>query len=150
MKQIRCLGIAHSVTHILAEDFDADGKVEVAVGTEYYGCDLVNHDGTMRWVYRLGTSEFTAVSAADVNGDGLKEVLMGTMAGTLHAISPKVVGEHETSTPPYKIGYTEAVWIANLGDEVTAILPADVNGDGTLEIVATSMEGNLYVLNLSG
>lgn len=138
------------MTNLLPDDFDGDGKVEIAVGTQYYNCDFVNSDGTVRWLYRITTPEFTAVAAADVNGDGVKEALFGTMDGTLHALPPTVSEYRAIATPPYRMGYATPVWKVNLGDEPTGIVVKDVDGDGVSEIVVTSTGGNLYVLDLEG
>jgi hypothetical protein len=79
------LQYAHSVA---LADLDADGDVEIMVGTSVY-----DHQGQLLWIGPQGMTEATAV---DLDGDGDLEVIMGNAAyhhdGTLMFAAPHYHG----------------------------------------------------------
>ncbi len=69
---------------------------------------------------------------ADVDGDGLAEIVQGSGGYLLHAFGPDGV------EPPGWPKFTHG-WL------VASPTVGDVDGDGQLEVVAATREGNLYV-----
>jgi hypothetical protein len=71
-------------------------------------------------------------AVADVDGDGDAEVLQGSGVYLLRAYGPD--GATPAGWPKFTHG-----WI------IASATPGDVDGDGLLEVVASTREGNLYV-----
>jgi hypothetical protein len=69
---------------------------------------------------------------ADVDGDGQAEIIQGSGGYLLRAFSPN--GATPAGWPKFTHG-----WL------VAGATPGDVDGDGLLEVVAATREGNLYV-----
>ncbi len=82
---------------------------------------------------RLGPEQ-TAVGSADVDGDGLPEILMGTDLGELICYD----------------GDGSELWQANVGDRTTRILSVDLDGDGVEELVCAAESANVYAFTASG
>jgi Subtilase family len=74
----------------------------------------------------------TGPAIADVDGDGLAEVIQGSGVYLLRAYS--VSGATPAGWPKFTHG-----WL------VASPVPGDVDGDGLLEVVAATREGRLYV-----
>ncbi len=104
--------------------------MEILVGTEYHTSNLLEADGRIRWTVRGGPG-FTALALADLNGDGLKEAIYGTLDGNVVACHP-ISGS--------------ILWSANLGDDVRhgVVLP------GGTGLVAGSESGNVLRLGRDG
>lgn len=108
-------------------DFDSDGKLEIAVPVLNGTLLCLNAtDGSHRW--RIPTPVTGDVVAADVNGDGIKELLFAGRDGELRAVSGK--DGHE-------------VWRLRAGGSP---IVADVDGDGSLEVLAVGDDGILRVI----
>jgi len=139
----------HSVTEILAEDLDGDGKMEIAVGTEYCTpLNVLNYDGTMRWFTweqvgseaRSTTSRngahLTQVTAADLDWDGVKEIVYGTGDNWVYAVRP---------------ADGVVVWEANVGGEVRGLFVGDLDqGDGSACAIAGGEYGDLFRFDREG
>jgi hypothetical protein len=82
--------------------------------------------GAHLWTNHLSVS--VDVIAADVNGDGIKELVFAAGDGKLHAVSAKDGAE---------------VWSIPCPGQPIA---ADVDGDGSLEILAVGGDGILRVV----
>jgi outer membrane protein assembly factor BamB len=108
-------------------DFDGDGKREIGVPVLNGTLLCLNSaDGTYRWRARAPVTG--DVVAADVDGDGVTELLFAGTDGQLRAVSGK--DGHE-------------VWkIAATGRPVVA----DVDGDGLVEVVSVGGDGVLRVI----
>lgn len=76
-------------------------------------------------------------AVADIDGDGLPEVLQGTGVYDMHAVD--ITGTEAPGWPKFTNGWT-----------VQAPAVGDVDGDGRLEVVASTREGNLFVWRTSG
>jgi peroxiredoxin/outer membrane protein assembly factor BamB len=91
-------------------------------------------DGSLLWTYKIkdGVDD---VCAADVDGDGRDEVVVGfNGSGGLHVLDPDGVLRWKTT----KIGN---VWHVAAGD---------VNGDKKIEVLSTSAEGKVHVFDAEG
>lgn len=126
---------AHSATVSCAADFDGDGRDEVVAGNAYYRAQVIDDNGRLLFggSGNIGPEQ-TAVAAADVKGDGLPEVVIGTDGGWTHC---------------FQRDGTQ-LWAANLGDKVTRILPIDLNGDGKLELACAAESAHVFALGLDG
>lgn len=72
-------------------NIDADPALEIVVGEE--GGQIVIYDGQTR-LQQLATAsrEITALELADLNGDGVQEVLVGATNGALYVLNPATGG----------------------------------------------------------
>lgn len=76
----------------------------------------------------------TAVAAADVTGDGIDEIVVGTaQAGAVYVI-------RRTGTGWTLLGQTSYMW-----SPVQSLYSADLSGDGKAEIIAFSADGDVVV-----
>ncbi len=126
-------------------DFDGDGDVDGVFAS--YGEDryifLRNEPAQVpserfdAFIMAEMASGPNALVSADVSGDGVVDL---------------VATELRSSTNQIRIfqqiaGSLEEVWLSSLPHDPLAVTVADLNGDGTLEIlIATATDGGLYVM----
>lgn len=118
---------------------------------------------------QLTASGESSPKLADLDGDGTRDIVVGTADGKLHAYSlasgkPKPIPGFPVSlkiidgldddspkyldAPAYKSG---AIDIKLARESMTATVAiADLDGDGKLEIVATTYEGTVYAIHSDG
>jgi len=106
------------------------GKSGIIIGTNG-GIEALSPGGAILWEY-TGTS--SAVEAADINSDGIEEIIAGTENGTLYALDPegRLIWEHETGG---RIKAKPAI--------------ADMDNDGKSEIIA-AYGGGIQLLDGNG
>ncbi|MDE2999907.1 MAG: PQQ-binding-like beta-propeller repeat protein [Gemmatimonadota bacterium] len=119
----------HAAQSLVIGDVEGDGKQEVLVGTEYYTSNMLEADGTIRWTMRGGPC-LAALALVDLDGDGVKESVYGSMDGNVYAVDSISGG---------------VLWTANLGDDVRFAVP--VKGGG---LAAGSDSGNVALLSPGG
>jgi hypothetical protein len=74
---VRCFVVA---------DFNGDGKLEVAAGTEDGVVSvLANENGQMIGQFQTGGAVLT-IDAADIDGDGIAEIIAASEDGLLYAL----------------------------------------------------------------
>jgi peroxiredoxin len=101
-----------------------------------WSSDLIaaNVDGNQIWSYPQGDG-IDDVWAADLDGDGQDEVIVGFNGGTgLHVLDA-------AGKPRWKNTDLGNVWHVSAGD---------MDGDGTLEVVTTSAQGDAHVFAANG
>lgn len=128
-------------------DFDGDGEVDIAVAG---GVDSVSdsnvavyeHDGTLKegWPRKFGETEVRSIAAADIDGDGVVEILVNKTStgpatsvyepdGSVHSGWPQVSSSCDPPAP------AEPCW--DFGGYNQNIGSGDVNGDGILDVIST-------------
>ena len=112
--------------YMVAKDFDLDGEVELVVA-ESTGLLVLKFDGqewrTAREKYLKGTDASRALGAADLNNDGVADVLASSVDG-MHVLLAKppetarrflAVTLQGTQANAYGIGATVVLWASNMG-----------------------------------
>jgi hypothetical protein len=135
-------------------DLDGDGRREVvtsrrdglltawsadAESTKCPSCvpdDAVselNHAVKSLWTIQL-PGDVGDLAAADLDGDGAEELLVGCVDGQLYAIKQSM-------------GQAMILWRLALGAPVGSPVLADLDGDGTAEILVATADGRLHCLS---
>ena len=130
-------GEASGAIKIYASDVDLDGDTDV-LGAAFYGNELVLfvNDGerTPSWERRVidgDLSEALAVAVADIDGDGLPDILGGSSVG-----AEVVWWRNLGGSPPQWVRHTVDDDVPGAHD----IAGADLDGDGDMDIIGVSFE----------
>jgi len=115
-------------------DVNGDGRLEVG-GAGYGGCFrcFEGATGKIRWDLPL-PGNFTSTVAADIDGDGRDEFLLG--------VNRRVVAVGETAE-----GDGSIQWACELPAVPTTPAIADTDGDGLAEIIVMGDDGVVYCLD---
>jgi putative pyrroloquinoline-quinone binding quinoprotein len=108
-------------------DLDGDGKDEVICGTHYYWASALNADGTARWKYRFGPICHDMVTGR-FGESQRRGVVFGSGDGKIHYVDSDGKASLQYDT----------------GDEVKQVAVGDLDGDGIDEILAGSLNYNVY------
>jgi uncharacterized repeat protein (TIGR01451 family) len=155
------LGVAYSIYDATAAfaDLDGDGDFDAVVGASNGTVHYFQNTGTARapdFVERTGTANpfngvnvgaYSVPAIADVNGDGLPDVVLGAADGTLHFLA-----NTGTKTTP---AFTELTGAANPfnGISITAYSTpclADLDGNGRPDLVLGAADGTLRYFRNTG
>lgn len=118
------------------DDIDNDGKLEILFGQGgYYGFYWLGNNGSLKWVSQSVPDSVSSVVAADVDGDGQKEIVLGSYNSYVYCLN---------STGGLK-------WSFATGSPITpALVIAKVGGGVGQKIFAESDNYTLYCLNGTG
>jgi hypothetical protein len=114
-------------------DLDGDGKAEVICGTHYYWASVLNADGGRRWQYRFGPVCYD-IATGQFGHSKTRGVIFGGGDGKIHYL--------DADGKP-RMTYTA-------GDEVKHVATGDLDGDGLDEILAGSLNYNVYCFGPHG
>ncbi|NLS90745.1 MAG: PQQ-binding-like beta-propeller repeat protein [Planctomycetaceae bacterium] len=108
-------------------DLDGDGKAEVLCGTHYYWATALNADGTARWKCSFGPICYD-IATGRFDQSRRRGVVFGSGDGKVHLVDSagKMQMEYDT------------------GDEVKHVAAGDLDGDGVDEVLAGSLNYNVY------
>ncbi|MDP6778991.1 MAG: VCBS repeat-containing protein, partial [Candidatus Latescibacteria bacterium] len=126
---------ASALTAICTADLGNGDGMQVICGTNKTNVYALvwNGDGLeCRWAYRAG-DVVTSLCAATVSAGKGQHVVVGSASEFVHLVDADGV----------------TVWDARLGDPVTRVASADLDGDGTDEVIASTRNA-LYVLDEDG
>lgn len=111
-----------------------DGRAAVALPARDGTLECLDTaTGETRWLHQLGVPLDASVVAADVDGDGLDEFLVGLPNGRLVAVGEGSSGVAER-------------WSVQLGAAVANPIVADVDGDGVAEVIVATADGGVHIL----
>jgi len=129
------------ITFASAADLDGNGYMEVVVGT--YGIGepsngnlfVFHHDGTLdpNWPQWGGIAQIGGAALADLDGDGLLDIVTGSFHG---------VFAFRANGQPFE-GFPRKT-----SDNLSHAAIADLDRDGKLEIVQSSLLGRLHTWQL--
>ena len=154
--------------------------------TAHYGGSIGDVTGELRRAYyvykdpdlvsgfplRIGDSGESSPKLADIDGDGVSDIVLGTSGGLLHVWSMKSGMPEEVAGFPFKVKQVDGLDGDTTRPDYSkspaynspngvdpdlareAIVPspaiADMNGDGKLDIVVTTYSGTIYVIKNDG
>lgn len=129
-------------------DIEGDDTCEIIITASYEGKVWVLKDSSYRenrvkkfaprvvWSYRIDGRVETTPLVYDINFDGLKEIIFGGQnVDTIYALTAS--------------GYVLWSYLIERGVKGGGVA-ADLEGNGTIEVIFTSLEGKVYVLSDMG
>ncbi|MBI4411868.1 MAG: PQQ-binding-like beta-propeller repeat protein [Deltaproteobacteria bacterium] len=121
-------------------DGDDDKEIVIANDGQYAGNGILYRlnaeTGAVDWQTNLASKVHASPATADVDDDGILEVLIGDGSGLFKAFDGETGG---------------LKWSFSTGGEIlSSAAVGDLDGDGDLETVFGSADGNVYALNGDG
>jgi hypothetical protein len=131
------------VTALAAADLDGDAMLEIVVGTADHWLYVLESNGDPAWRYEAGGA-ISAIVLAYLNADDHPEIVVGSADGAVSLLSE----DHEP------LWTFEAAGADLVGGLVWFALPTvaatDLEGDGQVELLVGSYDGQVYALDAAG
>jgi len=121
------VGSPHANTAATA-DFTQEGKRVAVFGGADGNVHVAGPDGKKMWQYNTG-DEVVGIIPVDIDGDGLDELIAGSMSFNVYAIDAE----------------GNSIWRRDLGSEVSAM--ALTHAGDAARVVVGCEDGNVYVLD---
>jgi outer membrane protein assembly factor BamB len=138
-------------------DLDGDGSPDICITSTSGTVFALDASGREIWTVDLTEQITISPTAFDVSGDDAPELLVMTQAGKLYCLEGRggdiiwvydlVSGTKLDSVTSYTLEYREDGPIKYGG---TALVAADINADGVVEIVANMVSGTVICLDAWG
>jgi hypothetical protein len=129
-------------------DLDGDGSGEVVAVSAHPGSEGVyafRGDGTLVWTYATGRPFFSSVTAADLDRDGVPEILVSDAVFDMNTLKPAAADLHVLNADGSLRWKTESGEAGTLGASV-----GDVEGDRSVEIVVGVPSGRVTAFAADG
>lgn len=130
-------------TSLFIYDLNKDGKEEILITSIDGNLYAYDKSGVQKWNYLSDDTPYT-VYVDDIDGDGLAEIIVGT-------------GKINPQTFRYSSGkiillnhFGKQEWTYDTTSAIKAIYVSDIDGDLGKEILASSEDGVLYVVDIKG
>ncbi|MDP6776730.1 MAG: PQQ-binding-like beta-propeller repeat protein, partial [Candidatus Latescibacteria bacterium] len=121
-------GVHQNVNQAEAVDLEGDGNTAILLATDGWMVWALTPDNEVIWQRQIKHHAAKSFVIADVDGDGRQEILVGTEYFYSNLLAPDGTIR----------------WVMHGGPCFAALELADLNGDGFLESVCGSMDGNVY------
>lgn len=122
------------------DDLDGDGDLEIVATSYSYEIMAVHHDGTSIDNYPVivdGGRMSTGVAIADMDGDGSKDIVIGTWSDSIFVYN--LTGQLLDGFP-----------VDLISNAAASPVVADIDGNGTLEILCGQDAGKFYAIANDG
>ena len=120
------------LTSPVLADVNGDGKLEIVVADSTGKLHALHGDGTYLsgWPKQIATVALNPPAIADLDGDGQLDIVLGTAGAQLFAVH-----SDGTAVAGWPASVTSTLTPFTFG--VSAPSVADIDGDGTLEVIVT-------------
>ncbi len=123
----------HRIPPVLA-DLNNDGETEIITVSQRGKIKVFTVQGDTLWTRDLAETIYGNVAVADVDGDSLPEIVLGSMKKRLHVLDEQ--------------GNEQAGFPVNVGSFVEkGVALGDVDGDGRAEIIFGTFDRKLHCFN---
>lgn len=120
-------------------DMDGSGELKIFVGSRAGTVSKLAKDGGLEWEVRLSSTVSARVTAVDINGDGVKELIAKDDSGKV-----TVLRGSGMNYPGWPVDTTQNLaWPFEVG-------AADINGDGVREIFTTTPDRKFMLWHHNG
>ena len=130
-------------------DLDGDGSAEVIVGENCFGAShvhVIGADGRAKPGWPVGTQAiFSSPAVGDLDGDGDLEIVV--QEGEINFLGRRLLVFHHDGT--FMAGWPRQICEDGYGSRSNPAI-ADVDGDGTLEIVTATNDCMLHIYRADG
>jgi hypothetical protein len=146
-----------TVSQPILADLDGDGAMEIVTGTppNLFGASLIIVYSVSSGVVTsralpMGGSSATPAAAGDLDGDGLPEIVVANRAtapGDLAVNGISIVNWEILNDPLLPTDFEDyGAYLIYLGPPLSAPVLADLDRDGTPDIVAADASGSLHAM----